>query len=83
MTQSSLKALGKSEEDLKRDKRGAAWKKAVASRMREASSVKSAWLGERLNMGPGRNVNAMCGYYERTAKRSCEYALILEKAGER
>ena len=79
LLQALLAALGKGNSDIRPEKRAPAWKKAIVSRMRELSSVSSAWLGERLELGAGRRVNALCSYYERTAKRNCEWARLLSK----
>jgi len=74
-----LKALGKTEEDLQLEGKYVAWKKAIASRLRESTSVKSAWLGEQLKIGQGRNVNSMISYYERQARKNCPDAKRLER----
>ena len=73
-----LRALGKTQKDVLIDGKSSAWKKAIAARMRESTSVKSAWLGEKLLMGPGRNVNSMVSYYEKRARKGCEFARVLE-----
>jgi putative transposase len=74
-----LKALGKTREDLQRDGNSVNWKKAIASRLRESTSVKSAWLGDKLQMGQGRNVNSTISYYERENKKNCQFAKRLER----
>ena len=74
-----LECIGKSRKDVEREGKSAAWKKAVACKLRETTAAKSAWLGEALGMGPGRNVNSMCKYYERTARKRCAFAKNLER----
>jgi putative transposase len=77
MLETCLRSLGKTQKDLLLDRKSSAWKKAIASKMRESTSVNSAWLGEKLLMGPGRNVNSMVSYYENGVRKKCEFAKIL------
>ena len=79
LLETCLRSLGKTHKDLLRDGKSSAWKKAIASRMRESTSVNSAWLGEKLLMGPGRNVNSMVSYYEKGVRKKCKFAKILER----
>ncbi|RKX31767.1 MAG: transposase [Verrucomicrobia bacterium] len=78
LLEACLKVLGKTQNDILRDGKSSGWKKAIASKMRESTSVNSAWLGEKLLMGPGRNVNSMVSYYERGARKKCKSAKTLE-----
>ena len=74
-----LRALGKTRKDIRDGGKSAQWKKAIASKMRESTSVTSAWLGEVLLMGPGRNVNSMVPYYDRKHRGRCEFAKKLDR----
>ena len=46
---------------------------------RKTGNGASAWLGEKLLMGPGRNVNSMVSYYEKAFRKKCKFSKILER----
>ncbi len=79
MLEGCMNALGKTKEDILRDDKSAAWKKAIASKMRRRSSVTGSWLSDKLQMGAARNVNAMISYYDKGAIKRCPFAKRLRK----
>ena len=48
---SCLRAVGKTSQDIGADPKGCAWKVAVASAMKTASTASNPWLAQQLNMG--------------------------------
>ena len=46
-----MNALGKSEQDVGRDRKSARWKVAIAVYMKERAMVRNGWLADRLGMG--------------------------------
>jgi hypothetical protein len=46
-----LKRLGKSERDLRMDRKGAPWKRAIAVRLRTRTAATNPWIAQRLNTG--------------------------------
>lgn len=67
-----LKTLGESEASAKASKYSAEWKLAVATKLRQETSVKNAWLSEHLHMGVPRGVSSLCGVYAKR-KDDCPY----------
>ena len=49
-----LKRLGKTREDVAKDRKAGAWKLAAAANLRSTTTVKNPWLTEPLNMGDHR-----------------------------
>ena len=74
MLERCMIALGKTKEDIVRVGKSASWKKAIASNMRKRSSVTGLWLGDKLQMGAARNVNAMISYYDKRTVKRCPFA---------
>ena len=56
-----LKRLGKSETDAQNDRKGAAWKAAVALRLKEITQAGNRWLTEQLRMGRPEAVSVHVG----------------------
>lgn len=73
-----LDVLKKTAEDIKNDRYSAEWKLAVAVCLKERTSVRNAWLSERLNMGVARGVSSTCGRYSKR-KTKCPIYRKLQK----
>ena len=71
--------LGKNASDAAEERLSAAWKLAIASKLKRESSVTNAWLSDRLNMGKPRSVSAICGRYARDREGACPWARRLKK----
>ena len=56
--ETGLVELGKTAEDAGRDAKGAAWKIALARRLRERANAPHRWLAQRLHMGAESSVRA-------------------------
>ena len=54
----SLKCLGKTPPDLKADRKGAAWKVALARHLRESHLIPNVWLAESLHMGTPNSLSS-------------------------
>ena len=67
-----LDALGKGSADISTDAKSAAWKLAIASKLKSETSVTNDWLGASLNMGRGRSVSAILGRYAKSSKAKCK-----------
>lgn len=52
-----LKALGKTPEDIRVDRKGAAWKVELATKLRAEGLAPNAWIAEHLHMGNPRSVS--------------------------
>lgn len=58
LVKSRLLAIGRTEEDLKYDKKGALWKAEIAKQLRIQTTAGNPWIARRLNMGhPSRVTN--------------------------
>jgi REP element-mobilizing transposase RayT len=71
--------LGKNASNAAEERLSAAWKLAIASKLKRESSVTNAWLSDRLNMGKPRSVSAICGRYARDREGACQWARRLKK----
>ncbi|MEZ5278822.1 MAG: transposase [Opitutaceae bacterium] len=65
-----MKALGKTEDDVRDEKKSAEWKAALAWSMKKRTSVGNRWLGEQLNMGPPAMVSRLAGSFGRSDQKS-------------
>ncbi len=72
-----LKSLGESVQSAKEAKMSAHWKLAVASRLKELTSVKNVWLSERLSMGSPKGLSSNLTIYRRT-RSECPFSRQLE-----
>lgn len=52
-----LKSLGKTSEDVRMDRKGAAWKVELAIKLRAEGLAPNAWIAEHLHMGNPRSVS--------------------------
>ena len=73
-----LELLGKNPSDAEGEKLSAAWKLAIASKLKRESSGTNAWLSDRLNMGKPRAVSAIWGKYAGEREGACEWARRLK-----
>ena len=60
-----LRSLGKTEADAKGDRKGAPWKIAIASYMKQTSQVRNEWLRQQLHMGTSTAVSQYVGTMRR------------------
>jgi len=56
-----LTAAGKTAEDVRRERRGAAWKAGIARQMKQSTQAGNRWLAEHLNMGSPKAVSVYVG----------------------
>lgn len=64
--QARLKQLGKTEADIRQDRKGAAWKAGVALRLKETTQAGNRWLAEHLHMGRPEAVSVHVGRLRKT-----------------
>jgi hypothetical protein len=58
MVAQRMSILGKTEEDLGADRKGADWKVEIAKELRAKTTAGNPWIGKQLNMGhPSRITN--------------------------
>ena len=79
--QACLHALGKQQTNVVDDRKGAAWKVAVATWMKRETDVSNGWLAERLGMGSPTRVSQVVGAVTRQPTSSA--ALCLKELSER
>ena len=70
---SGLKALGKQDHDLERSKKSARWKLALASWIKEQTSVKNKDLSEQLAMGHPATMSNHITAYRKNHQKHCKY----------
>ena len=74
-----LRSLGKTELDVKKERKGAEWKLAVGAWLKAKSGVGNRWLAGRLNMGHPQTASRQMLNYRRKRQEECRYAKQLEK----
>ena len=65
-----MKALGKTDHDVRNDRKSAEWKAALAWSVKKRTSAGNRWLGEQLNMGPPAMVSRLTGSFGRSDQKS-------------
>lgn len=78
LLEKSLRALGKTEGDVDKERKGAQWKLAVASRLKRRSAVSNKWVSEKLKMGNPKAMSSICGKYQREVEDKCPFAKQLK-----
>ena len=73
LLKSALKTLGKSDLDLETDQKSVRWKLALASWIKEQTSIKNKVLSEQLNMGHPATMSNHITAYRRTRQKRCEH----------
>ncbi|OIQ82275.1 transposase IS200 like protein [mine drainage metagenome] len=63
LLEQGLKRLKRGPEDVKRDRKSAAWKVALAAQLRSLGHVKNGWLAKHLNMGAPAGVSRYLSEY--------------------
>ena len=63
LLEKGLKQLKRGAEDVKRDRKSAAWKVALAAQLRSLGHVKNGWLAKHLNMGAPAGVSRYLSEY--------------------
>ena len=63
LLEKGLKRLKRGPEDVKRDRKSAAWKVALAAQLRSLGHVKNGWLAKHLNMGAPAGVSRYLSEY--------------------
>jgi hypothetical protein len=56
--EAALRSLGRSGESLATDRKGAAWKRVLAARLRTETGASHAWIAQHLHMGSANSVRA-------------------------
>jgi REP element-mobilizing transposase RayT len=62
-----LRRLGRTEADVRKDRKGAPWKAAIALRLKETTQASNRWLAEHLNMGRPEAVSVHVGRLRKAA----------------
>lgn len=63
LLEEGLRRLKRGPEDVRRDKKSAAWKVALAAQLRSLGHVKNGWLAKHLNMGAPAGVSRYLSEY--------------------
>jgi len=70
----ALRHLKIEQEAVQRTPRSAAWKLAIATKLKREGSVTNHWLSNRLHMGVPNAVSNNCGRYHRERESQCKFA---------
>jgi putative transposase len=79
LLEAALRALGKTELEAKKERKGAEWKLAVGAWLKGQSGVGNEWLARRLNMGHPQTASRQMILYKRGRLENCSYAKRLEE----
>jgi hypothetical protein len=70
----ALRRLGKTLVDARRGTFSQSWKLAIASLMKQETSVSHQWLCDKLYLGTANGFSSNCGVYRRRDQGTCAYA---------
>ncbi|MBK1878924.1 transposase [Pelagicoccus mobilis] len=73
-----LKQLGFREEDAASASKSVDWKLAIASKLKESTSVKNAWLSERLSMGSPKGMSSNLTIYRRRRSKCPLFGKLID-----
>ena len=65
-----LRRIGRSAEEVSRERKSAEWKVAIAAFMKRRTNVSNPWLGEHMNMGAPAAVSRYVGGFMRDRPRA-------------
>jgi len=67
--QSALDVLGRKDADLRKERKGAIWKVALARLLRQKHLAPNAWISERLSMGKPGTVSQYVNRHKRMGEK--------------